>query len=122
MSIEANLFARKVARQAYELLEAEAATCIEGSENRFWDVVLAKILEHQPPPPERADVPMTDKESKAFDSYVMPFGEHRGKAMREVPMGYLIWLAALDDVRAKVQRYLRSSRIANEIDQMNTED
>jgi Putative quorum-sensing-regulated virulence factor len=51
----------------------------------------------------------------AFANFEMPFGRHRGVALRDVPVSYLLWvLSSCDRVwpqtRMAIQRYLDSQK------------
>ncbi|MBX3422248.1 MAG: DUF3820 family protein [Pirellulaceae bacterium] len=48
---------------------------------------------------------MSDEEAREFEKTGIPFGAHKGKQFKDVPIEYLCWLA---DSTLKLQSYLRS--------------
>lgn len=44
--------------------------------------------------------------------FVFPFGKHKGKPLRDIPIGYLDWALGLDDLnrtlRDKINEYLKT--------------
>lgn len=61
------------------------------------------------------DKKMSDDESKKFDNQLIGFGQHNGKAVREVPLPYLVWLDEQPDFRRQLRRYLASDRVQSEM-------
>lgn len=56
---------------------------------------------------------MSDDEARQYGRSVMEFGLHKGSRVDDVPLEYLTWLVSAN---AKMARYLRSRRIAAELD------
>ena len=56
---------------------------------------------------------------------VIPFGEHKGERLDEVPLKYLDWLLGqdwvFDDLKRKIRKYLEDPAIARELDRELTE-
>lgn len=44
------------------------------------------------------------------DNSKMPFGEHKGKALVNVPAGYLVWLSNQSWVKGDLRKYLDDNR------------
>ena len=122
MAITENVRAKKAADDAYELLEAEAGGFVGMGFDRFWTRLLDRVQElHGPAPPQQVgppEVPMTDDESKEFGGSGIPFGKHHSERVDQVPLPYLVWLGDQPDFRLSLRRYLRSPRIAREIEEM----
>lgn len=45
------------------------------------------------------------------DSYIMPFGKHKGQKLGDVPAGYLVWLSEQEDDGRypKVREYIKKN-------------
>ena len=44
------------------------------------------------------------------DTYVMPYGVHKGKQMADVPPGYLLWLLNEEIAKGKVKLYIMQNK------------
>lgn len=72
----------------------------------FWRRVKAELK-----PTDIDPRAMTDEEAREYGKCLVGFGKYHDKRIDDVPLDYWEWLA---DANAKVQRYLRSRRIAAE--------
>ena len=86
---------------------------------RFWECLKAACESKLPAVPAPVDPypPMDDKEAASFERRLMPYGKYGGKAMREIPCGYICWLTEGDEVVEKARRYVRSKRFSERQDQ-----
>ena len=117
MSIAANIAGRKLAEEWLQLAGEMAADLSEEERIPFWTAI-AKAAGQQvqaPAPPPPAWTPMADDEARRFERRSMPFGQHRGKQVGEVPLEYLIWLdEGQRQFGAELKRYLGNERVQRE--------
>lgn len=101
-TIEANIAARRGAEEMIEFIGQQPA--------RFWELLAehcAKQLPPRPAPVERLPA-LTETEAIQFEKQTMPWGNHYGKAIGEVPCEYLIFLAEGDEFSQRIKRYVKS--------------
>lgn len=94
-------------------LVGEAGEYSEEDKARFWLRLLAemeKLTVKMIPPTKPKSDRMSYKEATEFEDISMPFGQHTGKKVRDVPASYLGWLASQESFSDKVIRYVRSSK------------
>lgn len=106
--------ASKSAQAALELIQES----VEGDEQYFWTIIRNAALEKAPLEASGSFQvkPMNDKEATKFEHEVMPYGEFKGKLVREVPLNRLDWLAGTDDkFKEDLRRYLRNERIVDRV-------
>jgi hypothetical protein len=123
--IQDNIKAREAAETALEFVTEAAATVNESCRQRYWSQLLSFVCDQVPDElhPKRVVLkqpPYTDGEAKWFGGTTMPFGEHRGKRVDEVPMSYLLWLDKQPDFRIEMKRYLASKRL--QVEQEDTDN
>lgn len=100
--IEDRIAGRQHAEEFIQLVNtgSDAYRAAAAAAMRFYaDSVIGK-------PPTEFRV-MTEAESAAFESNVITFGKHQGKAFIDVPIDYLAWIA---DSALTIAAYLRSQR------------
>ena len=120
MSIEANIAGRKLAEEWIALAREMEATVPEEQRRPFWRHVF-RASNHAAPEEStpRNDRPpqMTADEVRRFQRRSMPFGQHRGKQVGDVPLDYLIWLDESSRVfQAELHRYLATEQVQREQD------
>ena len=54
-------------------------------------------------------IPIIPKQPALTDDDLMPFGQHAGKPMKQVPAEYLSWLKSANCGHAKVANYIHNS-------------
>lgn len=125
--LEERASARRAARAAADLIVEQIAA--EGSDDwraAFWDEVAAELRERgadlsQPRSNSAAaaSAPMTDAEARALEAEAVPFGKHKGVAVRDAPLRYLDWLVGTRDDPAdfvnRCRRYLARPEVAAEL-------
>jgi hypothetical protein len=106
MNVAANIHDREYAQEIFDL-------CGEQRE-RFWECLKALCESKLPaPPPVVERLPaMTESEATHFESERMPYGNHYGTAVGEVPCDYLLFLTEGDGFSKKIRRYVKSKRFA----------
>ncbi len=120
MTIMANIEARNAADAVHNLASQEVRSHTGDAALRFWRRMLVNVCAVLPPQyhPQRlvetVDPPLTDTEARCFGRTTIPFGQHKGKRVDEVPMDYLLWLDDQPDFRRMLRRYLASDRIHGE--------
>ncbi|MGB0600375.1 MAG: hypothetical protein ACPGLY_27170 [Rubripirellula sp.] len=111
--IAKNIEARQDAESAWEFVTKLAEESVD--EHHFWKCFCELYDDRFPVviPPGTVQ-PMTDEESRAFESHIVEFGKWKDRMIREIPIGYLLWLDGQPDFRMKLKRYLASERIQRE--------
>jgi hypothetical protein len=111
MGIEENLKARLAAEQIAELAVEEA----KQYGRRFWEELVRIVNAHVPSPPaqRKKTRAMTDGEARLFGKQPMPFGQHVGTRIDDVPLDYLRWYAD-ETFQEDLRRYLESNRVKRE--------
>lgn len=82
---------------------------------RFWECLAefaAAKLPPKPQPVERLPA-LNEQEATRFESITMPWGNHYGKPVGEVPCDYLIFLTEGDEFSQRIKRYVKSRRFAD---------
>ncbi len=76
------------------------------------------IVEDEPNPRRDAGASPV---SSSCGEYLIPFGKHEGKKLRDVPVMYLDWMMGLKDLRepfrSQLTEYMSDPMIASEIDE-----
>ncbi len=62
----------------------------------------------QPPPVPKPHA-MTDQEARDFEQTTVPFGEHKGRQVSEIPLDYWLFLTE-NEFSRQLFRYVRSDR------------
>ncbi len=58
---------------------------------------------------------MNDKDSREFGKLSMPFGQHKGRRIDDIPLTYLQWMTKNGSLsQERISAYLRSDRIRKE--------
>lgn len=120
MSIEDNVFARRLADEVWEFSVSEglglSAERHAAYMQRLYERMRDALPEHlQPKKVVKADlVPMTRDELCKFGMHRMEFGKWQGKMVDEVPLDYLLWLDGQPDFRHELRRYLANPTIQRE--------
>ncbi len=68
---------------------------------------------------EKAQFDAIDQRMAGHD--IMPFGQHEGKQLREVPLDYLDWVMGLDlrdPLKSSLQKYMGDPAIKRELEQL----
>lgn len=122
--IAARIEGRKLCETIFDMV-AEEARALQAAHGRaasesFWENFRTAFEGHFPASATPADEhnPMSDVQARAFGERAIPFGQHKGRRVDEVPMDYLCWLAdSPEDFKGELRRYLRSNRLQREQDQ-----
>jgi hypothetical protein len=93
----------KWAEEVLGTLEGQSGRYVEN----FWRRMKKELPTQQLDPKA-----MADEEAKLFGRELCTFGKHNGKNWDDVPLDYIEWLV---DQNNKLQRYLRSRRIQEEL-------
>ncbi len=117
MSIAENIAGRKLAEEWLQLANEMLAGVPDEQRGPFWAMIGKAATRHAPTPslPPPSWTPMTDDEARHFERRSMPFGQHRGKQVGDVPLEYLIWLdESQRQFGAELKRYLANERVQRE--------
>ena len=112
--VAANRKARDVARQVWDLALDESKDFKQRASDEFWRFLAGVLKAAHPKLFLTKSVPisaMSPLEAKRFAHETMEFGKHSGKAIGDVPLDYLDWLAGQPDFHVRLNRYLRSAAI-----------
>ena len=70
-----------------------------------------------PKTPATAKVPpMSESQAKAFQLQLMPFGQHKGEPIFDVPLSYLCHLTEPSEFMEELKRYLDNPEIQRKIE------
>ena len=110
-SLSDNVQARKDAAEIIEFIGDKSV--------KFWTVLGAMVHDKIPKVPDAVErhPPMTEQEAIQFEAEDIPFGKHKGNAVGEVPVDYILWLTEGNEFDKDLRRYVRSKRF-----QMRQED
>lgn len=119
MTIEDNIAGRKLAEEWISLAREMESNVPEEQRRPFWRHVF-RAASHAVPeeaaPRNDRPQPMTADEARRFERRSMPFGQHRGKQVGDVPLEYLIWLDESSRVfQQELHRYLAAEHVQREI-------
>ena len=101
---------RKAAEAVIELLKES----IDGDmdEGHFWRIVRDRVLVFAPLQRLTSPIePMTDVETRRFENGIMPYGEFKGRTIKNVPLDRLDWYAGNDDFRDDLKKYLANEEV-----------
>jgi uncharacterized protein (DUF3820 family) len=110
--LAANMVAREASVAVHDLIISEASNHKGRACVIFYEVLLRELRscigdDIWPRAEVARDLPMTEKEAKAFESKNIDFGKYAGTAIKDVDVGYLVWLEEQPDFRRRLNRYLR---------------
>jgi uncharacterized protein (DUF3820 family) len=112
-TIKRRVKAREQARILIALITEEATNITSDAIESFWDEIRQSL-----PPIDiqsTSNLPMTDEQARIFGLTLMPFGEFKGQAIRDVPMGRLEWYSD-SQFQKQLVRYLNSPKIKQKRD------
>ena len=117
MSIEDNIAARKAADEAFELMSlaiSEQSLSPEAAAKAWRSIGdrIDAVTQTEREPVESPNV-MSDQEAKRFERSIVSFGKHKGKAIKDVPLDYLLWVDG-DEFRGDLRRYLKREDVQRE--------
>jgi len=116
-----NIAARKAAEALVELI-TETAAAHSGSADSFWRVLVKAVPIEYIPKVASGVKAMTDREARLFENVAMPWGGHKGRRVRDVPVDYLTAVSGPSAFVGDIRRYLLSNRLQQEQEEAVTDD
>lgn len=115
---KARLSDRIKAANAANSIIGLAIESVTGNEQYFWEVIRDEAIKHAPmkSQPVRGLEQMSTPQMKEFESTAMPFGIHKGKMIKYVPIEYLEWLInrnETDKFAEDLRRYIFTINTSN---------
>ena len=112
MASDTEVAARIKARREADLVadlaigEAETIECRDVFMARLAERLFPDLLKRVDPPEPLK--PLDDKQVAWFESMIVPFGMHKGKRVRDIPLSWLDWLTSqkMDEFKTWARRYL----------------
>lgn len=121
MSIEALAAARQKAELVLELADFDAGTLPNAGRDRYWETIAKHATAKLPKQPEPVrPEPMNDKAAEIYGATTMPFGQHVGNRLDDIPVEYLAMLVDDNEFKKQLRRYLQSNRV--KIETLNAQE